>query len=399
MVAAVIEPVNAAVFEKTPDRRHHADFVGYAGQARHQRAGAAHDQLDLDPGLRCSVQRGDDLGFEQRVHLGDDAPALAGPGPRRLRVDCKNDVFVQGERGLPDMRQLAHLGQAGQLPKHLVDIAGERFIGGEHAKIGVQARGARVIVAGAEVRIALELALLPAHHQDHLGVGLVADHAVDHVRADCLQLRRPVDIGFLLETRHQFDHYRDFLAAARRFHQQVHQFGLGAGAIDGLLDRDHRGVGGGRAQEVEHRIEGLERMVQENVARRDAGEHLVGFSQQHRVGGLKRRELEVGALNHVRQLHQPGQVHRTIGAEQVGFFKFKLLQQESDHIRRTVAIDFEAHRVAEMPLRQFALQGQLEVGHLFLIDEQVAVAGDAKRVAGTYREAGKQLADEANQQG
>ena len=76
-----------------------------------------------------------------------------------------------------------------------------------------------MVVAGAEVHVAAQqaatAAFLAAHDHQHLGVGLVADDAIDHVRADFLELGCPADVRLLVETRHQFDDDGDFLAVLR----------------------------------------------------------------------------------------------------------------------------------------------------------------------------------------
>ena len=71
--------------------------------ARTQCAHAAHDEVDLHPGLRCFVQRHDGLGFEQRVHLGDDVRLFARLGQFGLVADRLQYFAVQGERRLPQM--------------------------------------------------------------------------------------------------------------------------------------------------------------------------------------------------------------------------------------------------------------------------------------------------------
>src|SRR3990167_7253986 len=108
-------------------------------------------------------------------------------------------------------------------------------------------------------------AVLAPHHERHLGVGLVADHAVDDVRADLLQARGPIEIWFLVEPRHELHHHGHFLALACGVDQDLHQLGGGAGAVHRLLDRDHLRVVGGGADEVDHRQERLERVVQQEV--------------------------------------------------------------------------------------------------------------------------------------
>jgi hypothetical protein len=148
---------------------------------------------------------------------------------------------VQRERRLPQVLQGARLAQAGELLEYLADVARDFLVGRHQAEVGVEAGGARVVVAGAEVGVALEAAFLAAHDEQRLGVGLVADDAIHDVGADLLQLGRPADVGFLVETRHQFDDHGDFLAVLGGADQRFHQHRVGAGAVDGHLDRHHGG--------------------------------------------------------------------------------------------------------------------------------------------------------------
>ncbi len=186
------------------------------GTPRPQRADAAHDQIDLHAGLRGLVERLDHLRFEQRIHLGDDARLAAGTRDLGLGADRADQIRVQREGRLPQVVQRVGPAQSGQLLEHFVDVGADLLVAGEQAEVGVEAGRARVVVAGAQVHVAAQPAFLAPHHHQHLGVGLVADHAVDHVRADLLQPRGPVDVGLLVEARHQLDHHRDFLAASAR---------------------------------------------------------------------------------------------------------------------------------------------------------------------------------------
>jgi hypothetical protein len=162
-------------------------------------------------------------------------------GDLGLGLDAGDDVRLQRERRLPQVLQRARLAQAGELLEDLADVTGDFLVGGHQAEVGVEAGGARVVVAGAEVGVALEAAFLAADDEQGLGVGLVADDAVDDMGADLFQLGRPADVGFLVEARHQFDDDGDFLAVLRGADQRFHQHRVGAGAVDGHLDRDHCG--------------------------------------------------------------------------------------------------------------------------------------------------------------
>ena len=50
---------------------------------------------------------------------------------------------------------------------------------------------------------------------------LVADDAIHDVCACLLQTRRELDVGRFVESSHQFDDDRDFLAGACRIHQRI----------------------------------------------------------------------------------------------------------------------------------------------------------------------------------
>ena len=246
-------------------------FSDRPGTPGAQRADAAHDEVDLDAGLRRLVERGDRLRFEQRVHLGDDRRLLAGRGRLRLRRgsrrrhcgcsvngDCHRWVSV---RALPSPVSCLKTSSTSAVISSLA---------GQQAEVGVQARGARMVVAGAEVDVAAQAAFLAPDDHQRLGVRLVADDAVDHVRADFLELARPADVGFLVEARHQLEHDRDFLAVLRGADQRLHQDRVGAGAVDRHLDADDLRVGCRLVEQVDDRLERLVRVVQQDVAAADA---------------------------------------------------------------------------------------------------------------------------------
>src|SRR2546427_8417489 len=69
-VAAVREMIDAGVLEEASQDADDADAVGQAGDARPERAHAPHDEVDVDAGRRCAVQRRDDLGIGETVELG-----------------------------------------------------------------------------------------------------------------------------------------------------------------------------------------------------------------------------------------------------------------------------------------------------------------------------------------
>lgn len=122
------------------------------------------------------------------------------------------------------MQQLLHaqrLAHPDQLVEQLVQVLAERHVGGQQAVVGVQASVAGMVVAGAQVRVAAQFAVLATKDQHHLGVGLEADHAVDHYRAGLLQAAGQLQVGLFVEAGAQLDHRGDLLAVACRLDQGV----------------------------------------------------------------------------------------------------------------------------------------------------------------------------------
>ena len=100
---------------------------------------------------------------------------------------------------------VARLGIAGDVVEHPRRVAADDRIRGEVGQIGIDARGHRMIIAGAGVDVGRQAAALAAHHHRQLGVGLQFDESVDHLHAGAFEVARPADVGFLVEPRLQLD--------------------------------------------------------------------------------------------------------------------------------------------------------------------------------------------------
>jgi hypothetical protein len=220
-------------------------------------------------------------------------------------------------------------------------------------------------------------------------VGLVADDAINDVGADLLELGCPADVGFFVETGHELDDDGDFLAVLGGADQRFHEDRVGAGAVHRHLDGDHGGVGGRLAQEFDDRGERLVGVVEQDVGLADGVENIDAFADDLGQARHEGAEFHVRAIDPVRHLHQANQVHRAIDAVKVGGLEFKLGEQEFGHRLRAVVGDFETHGVAEVALRQFALQLGAQVGDFFLVDEEVGIARGAELVAAEHGHAGE----------
>jgi hypothetical protein len=132
--------------------------------------------------------------------LRDDACRLAAAARGLARISFQQRR-VQGERRLQQQSQLWRARQAGELQEDLVHVEADGLVRGQQPVVGVGARRAPVVVAGAQVAVAADAIALAPHDQRHLRVRLVADDAVHHVRAGFLQAVGQLDVGFLVEAR------------------------------------------------------------------------------------------------------------------------------------------------------------------------------------------------------
>src|SRR5204863_1374190 len=86
-LATVLEAEDAAVLEEAIDHREHLDVLADSGYAGNETADAADQEVDLHPGARGAVERGDGRGIDQRIHLGRDARRFSIARVRLLALD------------------------------------------------------------------------------------------------------------------------------------------------------------------------------------------------------------------------------------------------------------------------------------------------------------------------
>ena len=385
---AIAERPDAAVLQETADDRFHCDPFRKPGHARPQAADAAHHQGNVHAFLRCGIEPLDQATVGQRVELGPDRGRLAGAGKGNLALDAIIQRAAQADGR--DREELGVLGLdiAGDEIEQLPGIAPRLGIGGEERQVGIDARGHRVIIAGAKVAVgAIAIALAPHHHRN-LGVGLPVDKAIDHLNPGALQLARPVQILLLVEPRFQFDHGGDGLARLGRGDQRGDHGRLLAGAIERLLDRHHVGIFGSLAQEIDHHVEAFERVVDHQILFADRGKaiaivfqhafgiaRVIGFEFQFRA----RHVDDLGKAVHRQQaarFHHQGVVQSQLVAQQLfgGGIEI-ILQLQHDHLAAPAPLDCRA----EIAHQVFGV----------FLDFHVAVAQHAERARTLDAKAGK----------
>ena len=197
-------------------------------------------------------------------------------------LDVAQQEIVQVKRRLHQFAQIGRTTQTGELHEQCLDVFAKSRTRGQQREIRIAPGRALVVVAGAQVHVAPHLAVLAADDQHHLGVGLVADHAVDDLHPGFLQPGRERDIGFLVEAGPQLHHHGDILAGSRRVDQQPDHDRVGAGSIHRHLDRQHFRITGSLAQQFYGRGEAVIWVVQQPVAPPQRGEQLVAAAEPGR---------------------------------------------------------------------------------------------------------------------
>ena len=156
---------------------------------------------------------------------------------------------------------------AGQQVEQRRGVLGDRLVGGEQARRRCRAApwsGCSCPVPRWTYRLQCP-PLLP-HHQRHLAVGLEVEKAKHHVHAGPLHLPGPADVVGLVEPGLELHQRRHMLARLGRCHQGPRDRRIAAGAVERLLDGQHPGIVGRLGDELDHRIERLVGMVEQDVA-------------------------------------------------------------------------------------------------------------------------------------
>ena len=215
------EADDAAVFQKAADDGFDADVFRQALDPRPHAADAADDQADLHPGARGGVEGVDHLGVDQAVHLGPDFGRPPGAGMGGLLRDQIKEARLEGDGRDGEVFQPFGLHIARQVIEHLGGIAPQRGIAGEEAEVGVDAGGDRVVIAGAVMGIGDQIVAFAAHDGADLGMGLVLDETVNHMRAGPFQTAGLADIGGFVKTGLQFHQGGDGFPGLGRFAERA----------------------------------------------------------------------------------------------------------------------------------------------------------------------------------
>ena len=383
LVTAVPEVIDTGVLEEASDDADHPDVFRKPRHPGADPAGVPDDEVDLDAREAGPVEGAGDVGVLQRVHLELDVPLP----PPALQLDLPVDLGEQGllqllrrgqELAVTPVRRVAGGEEIEQLGRVVADV----LVAGHQPEIGVDPRGVGVVVARSDVHVAAQPAVVAAHDQDDLAVGLQPHHTVGHVNAGFLHPAGPADVGGLVEPRLQLHRDGHLLAVLRRVDQIVDHLRAARRAVEGHLDGAHLGVAARLREEPLHRgAEGLVGVLQEQGAvLADDVKNAAGALQLRVVDGAMRGVVQRGDLD-ARNLEQVARRHHAVGLEDVRLAVQAQLGAEHPATDRVHSgLDLDPDDGGELAVAKLALDEGHQVVRVLLVALGVGVAGHEERL-------------------
>ncbi len=225
-------------------------------------------------------------------------------GVEGLAPDALLEGLAQAEGRGQEVPEAARPRVAGEHVEELGDVLAERLAAREEPEVPVEPARPRVVVPGGQVAVAAQAVGILANHQAGLAVGLVADQAVDDVRAHVLERPRPADVGLLVEPGAQLHQHRHLLALLGGPGEGLGDRGRGAHAIQRHLDREHPGIAGRFLDEAGDVIEGVIRVVHEHVAGADGAPDVRRLLERRHRPRRQRAILEPRQVQRRVELHE-----------------------------------------------------------------------------------------------
>lgn len=163
-LAAVFEIKDAAMFEESINDAANSNVFAEFFHARTQAANAADDQIDAHPGLRRFVKREDYFRVHERIHFRNDPRGNVFLRIGGFAADQLKHAGMQFERSDEEFARALKLANAGKEIEEIGGVFGEIGPRRHESNIGVKARSAGIVIAGAEVNVAANDVVIAAHH-------------------------------------------------------------------------------------------------------------------------------------------------------------------------------------------------------------------------------------------
>ncbi len=253
-----------------------------------------------------------------------------------------------------------------------------------------------MVVAGADMGIALQTGVITPDHQNNLAVGFQADDPVGHVNTGLFHRFRPFDIGRFVEAGHQLDDHRHLFAVLGRIDQIADDPGVGIGPIQGHLDDEDLRIGARFLEKAFHR--GLERFVrvlqQHRFMLADDVKDIGLVDQQLRqVAGVVNRIVQVRPVD-LPDLQQIAFRQNTGGLGDIELFvDSEFGGQFAAMDRQHAGGDLQPDDIGEFAVAQGRLDHRQQIVGLLFSMVRVGISDDAEKFAVLDNQAGKQIVE------
>ena len=353
------EHVHAGMLEPATHDAANGDVFRLAGHAGQQARDAAHNEVDLHARAARLGDLVDDLAVGDGVHLEPDMRLFARARLGDLAVDAAHDEGLEAHGGNSQVGVLAVEVADLHVAEEPVGVLTDARVGRHVGVVGIEGGGLLVVVAGAQLRDARDLAGAAIGDLADLGVDLEARRAVQHGAAGVLKALRPLDVVLLVEAGAQLHDDGHVDAVFSRGDERLAEPRLLCHAVQRDLDLHDVGVAGRLAQQAQERLHRLVGVGEQDVVVLDLGVH--GHAGVDAAGGL-RGELGIGKLAHeaLRDLALKGEgevshAQRARDVEHLAFSQLKCLTHELDERLGELALHFQANGVEAQALLEHAL--------------------------------------------
>src|SRR5262249_49633997 len=189
-----LEAVEPAVLQEAAEDRTDADVLAQPFDAGDEGADRAHDEIDLRPRLGRAVQLVDDVRVGEVVDLDLDVCALARLGGRSNRPNPFDEPLLQVELCDEDLPEALRSPEPRDEVEEIGDVRADVGVGREEAEVLVDTCRRRVVVAGPDVDVTLQLVALAADDERRLRMDLHVGEPVDDVHTRLLERSGPFDV-------------------------------------------------------------------------------------------------------------------------------------------------------------------------------------------------------------
>src|SRR5262249_3142631 len=158
----------------------------------------------------------------------------------------------------------------------------------------------------------------------------------------------PLNVLLFVEARLELDQNRDLLAVFCRARQDRDDRGVGTGSIEGHLDREDVRIDRGIFEQAQDRVEGIVRMMQEDVPLSNRVEGGGGRGKESCRSGEVGSVLQIRALQSVKG-QEIGDAERAGDLVDVLPVELELLAEKLSDALRASLVDLEPNRRSETP--------------------------------------------------